>query len=177
MNKNEFSVKNWPATIITSVQELVGKLEVLNLKGKSIKQIWNIGLIFDYDGEQAKFAELDEPIVMIFDDIRVEILYSDGGTVRIGDNRLPLDIKSYQGILCRRDIEKCLSEILNKKIIEIFVMTANECEFTGAFGFELPNQDEYIDEIVFKFESGATLHISAWYDFMRIWVVSKEDAV
>lgn len=58
-----------------------------------------------------------------------------------------------------------------------YIQKTNDCDFTGAFGLELPEQDEYIDEIVFKFDSGYSLYISAWYDYMHLCIRDKKGKI
>lgn len=150
ISKNEFNFFKWGACIITSSEKLAEQFEALNLKGKCIREIWNIGIIFDeeyHDGLMT--VELDEPIIFIFDNYRLEVLFIDGSTVGIATNMLTLKETSYQGIECGKRTEKYLSTILN-----------------------LP-----IAEVIFKFESGYRLHISAFYDYMHICIKDTEGEI
>ncbi|WP_418791794.1 hypothetical protein [Phosphitispora sp. TUW77] len=147
------------------------QFEVLNLTGKYIREIWNIGIFFDEDDNEGIMSvEVDEPIVLVFDDFQLEILFVDGGTVGIAKDTLTLKETSYQGVDCSRKIEKNLGVILNTPIVDVTIELTDECEFTGAHELELPVQDKYIEEIVFKFNSNYTLHISAFYDYMYICI-------
>lgn len=178
MNVNKFEFSKWQATLVTTVEKLSKELKCKNLIGKSIKEIWNIGIIFNEDcNDNNLYVELDEPIIFILDDIQLEILAVDGSTFCISHDTLMLDEVSFQGVNCNKNAEKYLSRILNKSIIEVNVIPTNECDFTGSYGLELPKQEEYIDEIVIKFNSGDTLHITAWFDYMHIYIRDKQNSI
>lgn len=174
-----FDFHEWTAPVITSCRELTDQLRCLHLIGKCIREIWNIGIIFDEDAydDEIMSVELDEPIIFVFDDFNLEILFSDGSTVRISCNSLSLNEASYQGVNCSRRTERFLAAILNTPITEVVVNSIDQCEFTGAHGLDLPEQDEYIDEIVIKFNSGYSLHILAWYDFMHVFIRDKDGKI
>jgi len=176
VDKNIFDFHKWQAPTITSKEILYQQLEKLDLPGKCIREIWNIGIIFDEDAddEPIMFVELDEPIIFVLDEFNLEVLFSDGSTVRMSRNTLSLNEESYQGVVCGRRTEKYLSRVLNTQISEVSIIAQNECTFTGAHGLELPEQDEYIGEIVIKFDSGYSLHIRAWYDFMHVFIKDEE---
>ncbi len=177
---NIFDFHEWQAPIITSYEMLCEQIKNLNLSGKCIREIWNIGIIFNedaYEEDEIMFAEIDEPIIFVFDEFNLEILFSDGSTVRISCDNLSLNQTSYQGVECSRRAEKYLSAVLNMPISEVRINTSDECEFTGAYGLELPEQDKYIEEIVMRFDSGYSLHIIAWYDYMHLYITDKDGKI
>lgn len=72
-----FDFHEWTAPVITSCQELTDQLRSLDLIGKCIREIWNIGIIFGEDAydDEVMFVELDEPIILVFDDVNSKFCF------------------------------------------------------------------------------------------------------
>jgi len=178
MENEAFDISEWQPIETTSSQKLIKVLQELDFTGRRIKEIWNIGIVFNEEKEtDSMYVELDEPLILVFDNLNLEILFSGTGLVQINNNKLDLSEVSYQGVSCNRNAEKYLSIVLNTPIISVSVKKVDKDNLDNPFGYIMPEQDEYIDEIIFKFESGYTLNIAAWYDYMTVYVKNTEGEI
>lgn len=167
----------WVAPIINSCRELDDQFKGFNLIGKCIREIWNIGIIFDEDSdEQMMFLELDEPIIFFFDELHLEILFSEPSTVRVARDTLTCREISYQGVECGRRAEKYLSVVLNSPITAV-VIGPTDTGFDHYYWPELPENEKHIGQIVLRFDSGYSLHIEAWYDYMHVLIRDRDGEI
>jgi hypothetical protein len=168
---NEFNLKEWHPIKITSPKELIETLLEFDLIGRQIREVWNVGIVFDEDLEDRGMSvELDEPIILVLGDVNLEILFSECSLVHIAKNRLTLKELSYQGVACNQNAQRYLSVILNTPISNVAVIKTSRDDVDNPMSLKLPDQDELIDTVVLKFKTGFTLNFSSWYDYMAVFV-------
>lgn len=142
-------------------------LDSMEEKGIDTKQFDN-GLFYelreldDLDQElpiTCSCAMIDEPFIIYFEDDfgDLEIDYSEGSTVRLGSNCIPEGIEP--GVNRRSfDANVLFSEIIGGTIKNIYIETSfnldSFADFTGSYGLDLEELEEYIRKITFVIENG-----------------------
>ena len=119
MGNNQFQIEKWGAGIISSPDELIHTFETLNLIERNIRNIRNTGAILvgsDVEGE--RFVLTTDPIVLVFGDFQLELLFVDGG-VRISHNTIELKETSFVEESPDKEAEKQLSDVLGRTLSEI----------------------------------------------------------
>ena len=196
----EYNWYEWKADVIQEPIALMNKLKSFNIKNKKIKSIRILGLAYDLlddleeviykqtnsqeesdlknfkdEYEFNRIVEVDEPIIIEFEDgNRVEILFSDGGTVKIGLNSLPEDITwgtNEANVDGNVIFSNCLGKMVTGFSVEIEDEIELDWEFTGAHGLDLDeNQELYIGRFQILLTDGLALNFQSWIDFGHVWV-------
>lgn len=192
-NGNEFDGHKWKAKLFQKPNELEAYFNELQLVGKTIVDAQFVGIDFDWSVSYKRYrnyilgmvhpaipvarqsAEIDEPIIFSLDDgRRIDVCYSEGSTVRLSENTIPLNIKSYQqhdAINGRRFFRN----ILGAKIARIIVnLTDEEPVFTGSYGLELnedETQKEFIDSVIFEMSNGFQIYLTSYLDYGHVHVL------
>lgn len=195
----EFVYNEWKADLIQEPSVLLKKLKEFNIKGKIIKDIRILGNVFDLidgleeeiykktenqhdsdlgnfkdDYEFKRIIEIDEPIIITFEDNdRLEIDYSEGSSVKIGLNTLPENIESKK-FVNNLDGNVIFSNCIGKKIIGFQVSMQDDYEltwdFTGSYGIDLPeNQEAYISEFRILLSDAVSIVFKNFYDYGHVW--------
>ena len=189
---NKFNWFEWDVPVITDPIELRKRIDSFNVRYRTIKNIVFTGSYFDHDaryanwidekGMEPKMAEIDEPLLIEFEDGDVlSILFSDVSTVKIGMNDIPLMIDSeyfYEGNR-RFDANVIFSDFIGRRINEVIIEDSDDSrvyEHTGRFKVSIPtDQSAYIDSISFLFrranleEPNLYLKISNSLDYCLVW--------
>ena len=127
-----------------------------------------------YDYEFKRIIEIDEPIIITFeDDDRLEIDYSEGSSIKIGLNSLPENVES-KGFINNLDGNVMFSNCIGKTVIGFQVSMQDDYEltwdFTGSYGIELPeNQDAYISEFRILLSNSVSIVFKNFYDYGHVW--------
>lgn len=185
---NEFSFWSWSAPVLQTPNEVMSALSELGLEGRIVKNIYFVGMAYNWrdddisdavydtlcqmtpaqrealpnctaflpDGvELLRFAEIDEPVLIEFEDGDVlAVDYSEGSCVRMNMNKIPTDILPSTN---RRTIHpnKLFEDIIGKKIVSVQVkVSTQEPEFTGSHGLELDEQPWYVAGLEISYTNG-----------------------
>ena len=189
---NIFDWDQWDTHVITDPVELRKRIDSFNLRSRIVRRIMFVGAYFNNDPRfhnwvddnrmEPKIAELDEPLLIQFEDGDVlALLFSDVSTIKIGMNDIPLSIDSryfYEGNR-RFDANVIFSDFIGKKIDEIIIEDCGKTriyEHTGRFGEVLPHdRPAYIDSVSFLFrkskvdEPNLYLKASNSMDYCVVW--------
>lgn len=195
----EFVYEDWKADLIQEPNELLEKLKSFKIKGKKIKGIRILGNAFDLiegleeeiykktesqndsdlanfkdDYEFKRIIQIDEPIIITFDDgNKLEIDYSEGSSIKIGLNTLPDNIES-KNFVNNLDGNVMFSNCIEKTVIGFQISIQDDYEltwdFTGSHGIDLPeNQDAYISEFRILLSDSISLVFKNFYDYGHVW--------
>ncbi|MCQ2253164.1 MAG: hypothetical protein MJZ61_06925, partial [Bacteroidales bacterium] len=113
-------------------------------------------------------VQIDEPFILYFEDgDRLDILYSEGSTVKVSMNTLRDDLISGINPNIVINPDDYFSEIHDRQITGIEIQRSNEYpEFTHSHGLDLDeNQDEFIERILIYLSDGYVLDLSNFYDY------------
>lgn len=122
-------------------------------------------------------VEIDEPIILIFEDgDRLEIDFSEGSSIRIGTNSIPIDIKP--GVNQNNfDATQFFSCCVGQPIVGFEVKnTAKLPIFTGSYGMRLAALPEYIDSVWLVLENSTKLKFEAWIDYGAVSATDENGA-
>ena len=193
---NTYSWHAWSAEILQAPAEVYDRFAQMNLFNKKIAKIRAIGfgynLRYDYfedDFENdpdptdinsspsertlPRVVEIDEPLIIVFEDgERLEIDFSEGSSIRISQNSIPVDIKPDTNDN-NFDATQFFSCCIGQSIVRIEVKsTTITPTFTGSLGIPLAELDEYIDSVWLVLSNATRLKFNAWIDY---GVVSATD--
>lgn len=117
-----------------------------------------------------RYARLDEPLLIVFDDgSRLEIDFSEGSSVRLSKNSIPVDIKPGTNAN-NFDAAKLFSCCIGANIVAVHVESSEELPiFTGSYGMSISDKQlKYIERIDLQLTSGVQLQLSAFCDYCEI---------
>ena len=169
---NRFDFWTWSAPVLQTQEEVIAKVEEMNLVGRTIKDIRTVGENYGFtscdcfydifeaiqrgDDEALETLEfpceitVDEPMLIQFEDGDIlGIDYSEGSSIRMELNTLPWDIQ--HGINFRNfHVNRMFKDILGREIGDVFITTSvNSPIFTRSYGLELANQSSYLHSLSF----------------------------
>ena len=122
--------------------------------------------------EVSCFAELDEPLLIIFEDGEVlAISFDEGSCVRMGMNNIPLTIEP--GTNSKNfHANRLFEDMIGKRIVEVDVTSSTVSQgFTGSQGLRLGEQLSYISRVDIVYDDETINHpycrlsFSPFYDF------------
>lgn len=120
------------------------------------------------------FAEIDEPILIVFEDGDVlGISFDEGSCVRMDLNTLPVTLEWGTN---RRTFHanRLFRDILGKSMTGIEVEISTCCpEFTGSYGLHLKEQESYIQSLSFIYRGEPpyryhSLNLQPFYDYGHV---------
>lgn len=187
---NRFSWHVWSADVFQTPDEVREAFRVLNIQGRIIVDIRAIGRAFnlleedidDYDNGILNMspcwrcAEIDEPIIITLDNgDRIELLFSEGSSLRVSKNCLAPDIQSR--IRNNFFAAKLFSCCIGKRILKVEVEGTNKIPgFTGSHGLTLDEQQEqFISRVSLILQSGNKMVFQSDYDYGWIEVLNANN--
>ncbi len=190
--KGVFSWRTWSAPILFSPVELKERMDSFRLEGRKIADLKLVGLnyclqsynlealllkdtdgneqIIDYEAPIGIYAEIDEPLLIRFEDGDVlEILEETDGEHRVSMNRIPWDIKAgtnFPNIDASVFFKDCIGRI----ITEVELNTCDLSEREDYFQPWNPAEDQtnFVKYIILRFDDGNGLKFSGWLDFCNV---------
>lgn len=195
-----YDFKKWDVKLIQEPNELLETLKNFNIKNKVIKSIKLIGIAFNFeddleeeiynkinDEELSKIENfkdeyeffrsihIDEPIIIEFEDgDKLEIDYSECGSLKIGLNSLPEKLESRR----RKpnvDLNVLFSNCIGEKLRGYEVTISDDFElnhdFTWSYDIEEPNnQKTFIAKLSLVLTNNVVINISSFVDFGVVWI-------
>ena len=205
--KAEFSGSVWSAPVLISPEELKNRLRGYRLEGRTIADIKlvgycyslsyyvleskvviesdeyddnydSVGMEIDYDEPLTMLAEIDEPILIRFEDGDVlELLEECDGEHRVSMNSIPWSIKAG---INRSNVDAAVlfNDCIGRTItaVEFYTekydekdniwKTVNTAEYEG---------EEYVTDIVLRLDDGNALKIYGWIDFCHVLYVDHNN--
>ena len=205
--KGEFSGSVWSAPVIISPEELKNRLRGYRLEGRTIADIKLIGYCYsyayhilessvviesdeydenydpvgleiDYDEFLHTLAEIDEPILIRFEDGDVlELLEECDGEHRVSVNSIPWDIKAginRPNVDAAVLFKDCIGRIITA--VEFYTekydekdniwKTVNTAEYEG---------ENYVTDIVLRLDDGNGLRFYGWTDYCHVVYVDHNN--
>lgn len=196
----EYDFNKWDVKLIQEPNELLETLKTFNLKYKKIKSIQLIGPDSNYtdyleeiiynrtedeelgDLENFKddymfdrFIEIDEPIIIEFESgDKLEIDYSECGSLKVGLNSLPNELKSFYGYNNLNGnviFSNCLGEQLNGFAVHMQDEFELSRDFTGAHGIEEPkDQKSYVSGFSLVLSNHIYINFTNFFDYGYVWI-------
>lgn len=184
---NTFSWEAWSADILQKPEEVRAVFNQLNIIGKKIVNIKPVGygynFLCDYVSELSedkpcyRHVQVDEPLIIIFaDGDQLEIEFSEGTSVRISKNCIPLDIEA--GVQppnydARQLFSNCIGQLLTGLEVKA---TDHYPLFTGSRGITLnDDQKEFIEAVSLVFSNSTKLYFEPFADYGWITAVDEND--
>lgn len=188
---NIYSWHAWSAEILQAPEEVYACFAKLNLFNKKIAEIRAIGYgynlrddYFQGDDDDANYSsdektipcqvEIDQPILIVFEDgDRLEMDFSEGGSIRISKNCIPVDIATsvnYNNF----DANKFFSCCIAQRLVKLDVKRTTRCPvFTGSYGMRLADLEEYIESVWLTLSNGIKLKFEARDDYGVVTATDK----
>ena len=172
---NKFDWYSWSADVLQTPAELREAFDKLNLTGKRIVDLLDIGGEYcwaDYE-VSVKTGALEassyQPFVLVFDSgDRLEIDFSEMSSVRMSLNCFPHDLVDIAPLPDMDNGERFISPCIGGKIARLDIGIWNECpslEFTGSYGLTLyDDQENYIGYFDLLLDNGLKIRFEAWFD-------------
>lgn len=205
--KDEFSGNVWSTPVLISPEELKNRLRGCRLEGRTIADIKlvgycyslsyyvleskvviesdeyddnydSVGMEIDYDEPLTMLAEIDEPILIRFEDGDVlELLEECDGEHRVSMNSIPWSIKAG---INRSNVDAAVlfNDCIGRTITAVEFYTekydekdniwkaVNTAEYEG---------EEYVTDIVLRLDDGNALKIYGWIDFCHVLYVDHNN--
>lgn len=142
------------------------------------------GQWFDYDGKptnerpfyypwkvENSGLQLDEPLVLCFGDIQLEIKYNMGSVVHVAENTLDAEKD------CSRNVSNFFSKnLIGHKLVDIKINKVDKVCFVDFLKIGFKDGDDMFDEIWLVFDNGYKLEIvSDGCDYMYVQEVKNDD--
>ena len=153
-----------------------------SLNGRALTGIFTMGCIFNnYDNEDddAWDAEerlsLDEPLVIDFSGLHLDICFHNRSHVKIGLNTLSMQGKSYQG--CDwRNVSHHFPELINQTVRDIILETSSEGFYDSVFNTygDRPDGGDYFNCLFLVLSGGNTIILYGEEEYMEM-AVEKTD--
>ena len=182
----------WSAPISFSPVELKNRLDSFRLKGRQIADIKLVGLNYclayhylealllkdadgaereiDYEKPIAMYAEIDEPMLIRFEDGDVlEILVEKDGEHRISMNSIPWNIKAgtnLPNIDAAEFFKDCIGRTIKDVELHTYDLSERENYFSPIHATE--KQTDFVKYILLRFDDGNGLKFSGWLDFCNV---------
>lgn len=184
---NVFSWEAWSADVLQKPEEVCAVFDQLNLTGKKIVDIKPVGygynFLCDYVSELSedkpcyRHVEVDEPLFIVFaDGDRMEIEFSEGSSIRISKNCIPLNIESGlqpPNYDAKQLFSNCVGQLLTGLEVKV-INRSPGC--TGSHGIELNNrQRKFIEAVSLVFSNSTKLYFEPFADYGWITAVDKND--
>ena len=136
----------------------------LNETGSSVSERTKQGL--PNEKTIPRSVVIDEPIIIFFEDgERLEIDFSEGSSIRISKNSIPIDIKPGTNEN-NFDATQFFSCSIGQAIVGIEVKsTTQPPPFTGSYGMQLADLPEYIESVCLVLSNATKLEFEAWVDY------------
>ena len=128
------------------------------------------------DTNEKVLLQLDEPVVLFFDNDRLEIEYTEGSLAQVGFNSLTLEeISAIEGCYAWKDVSHYFSKnIIGRKLVDIVINKTNELYFP-CFSFERKDVEDMYEEIIFIFDNDIRLEINMYLaDYMSVAEVKEK---
>ena len=187
-----FSWRTWSAPILFSPVELKKRLDSFKLEGRKIADLKLVGLnyclqsyhleslllketddaeqIIDYEAPIGIYAEIDEPLLIRFEDGDVlEMLEETDGEHRVSMNRIPWDIKAgtnFPNIDASAFFKDCIGRTITAVELHICDLSERENYFQPWNPAE--SQTDFVKNIILRFDDGNGLKFSGWIDFCNV---------
>lgn len=118
------------------------------------------------------FAELDEPMLIVFEDGDIlAVSFDEGSCVRMELNTIPTTIEPGTN---RKTFHanRLFKDFIGKRLVAVEVTSSTEePDFTGSHGLELDEQSSYISKVDFVYDNETInfprrkLSFEAWFDY------------
>lgn len=188
---NEFSGNIWSAPVLFSPAEIQKRLDSFRLEARKVTDIKLIGLNYclqyynlealllkekgegreiNYEAPIGIYAEIDEPILIRFEDGCVlEVLEETDGEHRISMNSIPWNIKAGTN-LPNIDATVFFKDCIRRTIKSVELVTFDLGEREEYFRplNTAMNQTDFVKYIILRFDDGNGLRFSGWLDFCSV---------